>query len=130
MDSLNKIKREHNQIKNNSFPPLRFKKFQMDLDATGVHILISANFLKRGNYKVTVQNRRLLLKIKQPKNTFYFKSNSSPFEANEKDMDFDILLPNKQYQFINSILFQNNTLQIHLTKKNNAKNTMEFFEAS
>lgn len=130
MESLNKIKREHNQIKNNSFPPLRFKKFQMDLDTTGVHILISANFLKKGNYKIAVHNGRLLLKIKQPKNTFDFKRNLSLFEADEKYMNFDILLPNKQHQYINSALFENNTLQIHLTKKNKAKSRIEFVEAS
>ncbi|TGV04698.1 hypothetical protein [Flavivirga rizhaonensis] len=130
MNILNKIKKVNNQVVTHSFPPLRFKKFQMDFDTTGVHILISANFLKRGNYRISVQNGRLLLKIKQPKNTFDFKRNSSLFEANKKYLDFDILLPYKQYQYINSAQFQNNTLQIHLTKKDNAKSTMEFVEAS
>lgn len=109
---------------------MKFKKFQMDLDGTGVHILVSANFLKRGSYRITVQNGRLILKIKQPKNTFNFRSKSSEFIIDEKYIDFDILLPDKQYQFINSTQFQNNTLQIHLTKNNKANAMFKFSEAS
>ena len=130
MESPNKIKKENNKVIVNPFSSLRFRKFKMDVDASGVHILISANFIKKDNYRITVQNGRLLLKIKQFKSINDFKRNSSRFEANEKYMHFDILIPDKQYQHINSALYQNNTLRIHLTKKRSIRNTVALVEAS
>jgi len=130
MKSSDKIKKEKNQVIASLFPSLKFKKIKMDVDASGVHILISANFLKRDNYRIIVQNGRFFLKIKQLKNTFDFKSSLSKFEANQKYFHFDILIPYSQYQYINSVFFQNNTLRIHLTKKSSIRNTVSLSEAS
>lgn len=130
MESLNTIKKKNNQFRPNTSSSLRFKKFQMDFDAMGVHILISANFIKKDNYTITVQNGRLLLKINQLKSIIDFKRNSSQVGANEKYMDFDILIPDKQYHHINSALYQNNTLRIHLTKKSTIRRAVALVEAS
>ncbi|WP_136480922.1 hypothetical protein [Cognatitamlana onchidii] len=117
MESINTIKKKNNQFRPNTFSSKGFKKFKMDFDATGIHILISASFLKKENYKIEVQNGRLRLKIKCPK-------------ENEEYIDFDILLPDKRYQYINSALFENDTLQIQLTQKDNIGSYIKLVEAS
>ncbi|MDD7886251.1 hypothetical protein [Flavivirga sp. 57AJ16] len=130
MKPLNTIEKKNNQFRAKAFSSLRFKKFKMDFDTTGIRILISARFLKKENYKINVQNGRLCLKIKQPKRTFSFNNKISQFKPDERYVDFDILLPDKQYQHINSALYQNNTLRIHLTKKRNVEKAIALFEAS
>ena len=55
MEQLHKTKRKNNSRNLNFFPPLKFKKFRMKLDERGIHILISANFLKKGNLEGAIE---------------------------------------------------------------------------
>lgn len=45
-------------------------------------------------------------------------------------MDYDILLPNKDYRYINSTSFQNDKLRIHLTKEDNLGSNIKLDEDS
>lgn len=108
----NKNKNYHQRLK--SLPTLKFRKFQVNMDKTGVHILISANFLKKGNHSVRVQNGMLHLKIKRSTDLFGYANNAISQGVHDKDMDFKICLPQKKYWHINSVRFQNGNLQIHL----------------
>ncbi len=122
MEALINIKRKNNRHSVNSFPLLRFKKFQMNVDDSGVHIRLSANFLKADNHRVRVQDGMLHLKIKHPKSAHSFYGNSFAAETAERDTDLEIRLPDKRHQKINSVRFKNGILQVHLVDKNNVNN--------
>ncbi|WP_047246533.1 hypothetical protein [Maribacter thermophilus] len=123
MESLNKIKKEKHQ-RLHSFPPLRFNKFQMKLENTGIHILISANFLSKYNHAVRVQNGVLHLKIKKPKNNYDYYGGSMSYEGYEKDIDFQIRLPDKQHCHIHTVRFYHGVLKIHLSKEHKTNSTV------
>ncbi len=116
MESLNNFTKENNNLRQSHFPPLKFRKFQMNVDDSSVHILISANFLKKYNHIVTVQDGMLHLKIKQGRSASYFNENSLPLGKDEKGMDFQIRLPNTKHRLLNSVVFHNGILKIHLTE--------------
>lgn len=126
MESLNNIKKEDNNLRQNHFAPLKFRKFQIDVDDSGAHILISANFLKKYNHTVAVQDGMLHLKIKQGRSAHYSHKDSLPFGIYEKGMDFHIKLPNKQHRVLNSVLFQDGILKIHLTESNKVDDEIAF----
>tara|TARA_R110001583_G_scaffold43178_12_gene137287 strand:- start:904 stop:1311 length:408 start_codon:yes stop_codon:yes gene_type:complete len=121
MEQLHKTKRKNNSRNLNFFPPLKFKKFRMKLDERGIHILISANFLKKGNYSITVNNGVLHLKIHQPDDIYGHYGKSMPTIGYNRDMDFHISLPDKLHQHLNSVHFHKGTLKIHLTDKARAE---------
>ncbi|MBQ4913809.1 hypothetical protein J8L85_05130 [Maribacter sp. MMG018] len=129
MESLNKTKKEKHQ-RLHSFPPLRFKKFQMKLENTGVHILISANFLTKYNHSVRVQNGVLHLKIKNPKNSYDYYGGSMSYEGYGKDIDFQIRLPDKQHCHIHTVRFHHGVLKIHLSKEPKTNNTVRSAKSS
>ena len=114
MEALKTNKKKNYHQRLNSLPTLKFRKFQMNMDKTGVHILISANFLKKGNHSVRVQNGMLHLKIKRSIDLVGYANNAISQGVHDKDMDFKICLPQKKYWHINSVRFQNGNLQIHL----------------
>ncbi len=130
MTLLNNIKKENSKLSQNHFPALRFRKFQMNVDSSGVHILISANFLKKYNHTITVQNGILHLKIKQGLDAPNFHKNSLPLGIDEKLMDFHIRLPDKQHRTLNSVHFHNGILKIHLTKNKKKNHEMTLMKPS
>lgn len=123
MGPLNKTKKE-NQQRLYSFPPLRFKKFQMKLEDTGIHILISANFLTKNNHFVRVQNGVLHLRIEKPENNYDYYGGSMSYKGYEKDIDFQIRLPDKRHRHIKTVRFHNGTLKIHLSKEHKTKSSI------
>lgn len=124
----NKKKNYHQRL--NSLPTLKFRKFQMNMDKTGVHILISANFLKKGNHSVRVQNGMLHLKIKRSIDLVGYANNAISQGVHDKDMDFKICLPQKKYWHINSVRFQNGNLQIHLVDRYREGAAIKYAEPS
>ncbi|MBD1261443.1 hypothetical protein HZY62_12635 [Maribacter polysiphoniae] len=126
MESLQKTTKEKHLRRVRSFPPLRFKKFQMKLDDSGAQVLIAANFLKKGNHSVRVHNGMLHLKIKQPERIFDYTDKGTPLTRHKKDMDFQIALPNKRYRHINTIRFHNGILKVHLTGEQKERDIMKF----
>lgn len=127
MEALINIKRKNYRHSANNHSLLRFKKFQMNVDDSGVHIRLSANFLKTDNHHVRVQDGMLRLKVKRPRSAYDFYDNSVAMGASEKDFDLKIRLPDKRHQQINSVRFKNGILQVHLVVKktiDNAKRTI------
>ncbi len=117
MESINNIKIRHANSKSSWGNQLQFKKFEMNSDATGVHFSISANFLKKGNHKIKVHEGFLYLKIAHNNSAYNFNRDSQTFKAGENHFDFSLRLPDEQHQYINSVVFQNKTLKIHITKQ-------------
>ncbi|GEM_PF-3282725 len=130
MEAIKTIKKKNYRQRLNSLPPLKFKKFRMNMDQTGVNILISASFLKKGNHSLRIQNGILHLKIKQSTGPFGHANGSTSHEAHKKDMDFQIRLPHKKYRHINSVRFQNGSLQIRLSERQVTGRGFRYLEPS
>ena len=130
METLKTNKKKNNRQRLQSFPPLRFKKFQMNLDHSGVHILLSANFLKKNNHTLRVRDGQLHLKIKQPTALFGYANGSAALDGPNKDIDFQIRLPNKQYRHIKSARFQNGSLKIHLVDNYTTRASLQYTESA
>jgi len=130
MEALKTSKKKNNRQRLQSLPPLRFKKFQMNLDQSGVHILLSANFLKKNNYTLRVRDGLLHLKIKQPSALFGYANGSTLLDGPTKDIDFQIRLPHKQYRHIKSAHFQNGSLKIHLIEGFTKRATIKYGESA
>ncbi len=125
MDALKTTKKKDYKQRLNTLPPLRFKKFQMKLEESGVRILIAANFLKKNNHTLMVRDGVLHLKIKLSGDPFAYTNGSSSFAHSNKDMDFKIRLPHKRYRHINSVRFQNGSLQINLGERRLTRAALE-----
>lgn len=119
-----------NQWNSTPYPPIKFKKFQMKLEETGVHILISANFLKKGNHSVRVHQGVLFLKIGTPEGDYGHHGTYKSFKGLEKEREFRFSLPYKKHRYIQSVRFDNTDLKIHLTDKKRAGCGMTFPQAS
>jgi len=130
MESRIKTKKKNSHKRLRNFPTLGFKKFQMKLDDLGVHIIISANFLKKGNHSVRVENGVLHLKVLFPEGFYDYGRRTMSLEGYKKDMDFHIRLPDKLHRHINSVKYHNGTLKIHLTDQRKAGGVMKFPELS
>lgn len=130
MESFQKTVKEKHQRRVHSFPPLRFKKFQMKLDDNGAQIQIAANFLKKGNHSVRVHNGMLHLKIKQPEGIYDYSDKGMPLTRHKKEMDFQMALPNKRYRHIHRVRFHNGILSVHLTGKQKKRDIMKFSKPS
>ncbi|SHI64468.1 hypothetical protein SAMN04488513_101875 [Pseudozobellia thermophila] len=118
MESFYTTKKE-NHRRLHSFPPPRFQKFQMKLGNTGVHILIPPNSLTKHNHSARVQNGVLHLRIKKPKNNCAYYSRPMLYNGREKDIDFQIRLPDKGRRHINNVRFYNGAIKIRLSKEHN-----------
>lgn len=130
MEALKTTKKKNDHQRLSSLPTLKFRKFQMKVDNAGVHILISANFLKKGNHSVRIQNGILHLKIKRSTGLFGYTNGSISQGVHNKDMDFQISLPHKKYRRIDSVRFQNDCLQIHLVEQYRTGAAMKYSEPS
>ncbi|RTE54797.1 hypothetical protein EHW67_06425 [Arenibacter aquaticus] len=130
METLKTSKKKNNRQRLQSLPPLRFKKFQMNLDQSGVHILLSANFLKKNNHTLRVRDGQLNLKIKQPPALFGYANGSKVLDGPTKDIDFQIRLPHKQYRHIKSARFLNGSLKIHLVESYTTGATLKYAESA
>ncbi len=119
-----------NQWDTTSYSPFKFNKFQMKMEETGIHILISANFLKKGNHSVRVRQGTLYLKIENPERHYDPYGKYLSFEGHKKDMEFRFSLPDKKHRYIHSIRFEHPVLKIHLTDKRRARRAMTFAHAS
>ncbi|WP_339710475.1 hypothetical protein [uncultured Kriegella sp.] len=117
MESLVNIKRKYNRHTVNSSSLLRFKKFEMNVDGTAVHIRLSAHFLETDNYQVQVKDGVLHLKIKYPVGTRGSHKNSFKTDTAQRDIDLEIRLPDRRHKKINSVRFKNGILQVHLVQK-------------
>jgi len=117
MEALKTTKKKNYLKRRNSLPPLKFKKFWMNMDKTGVNILISASFLKKSNHSLRIQNGILHLKIEQSAGPVGHANGSTAHEVQKKYMGFQIRLPHKKYRHINSVRFHNGSLQIHLSER-------------
>lgn len=130
MEAIKTTKKKNYHRRLKSLPPLKFKKFQMKMDNLGVHILISANFLKKGNHSIRIQNGILLLKIKQATGLFGHAIDSFSQKDPFKDMDFQISLPHKKFRHIKSVRYQNGSLQIHLSDRQGSRDGIGYVEPS
>lgn len=126
MEAIKTTKKKNYHRRLNSYLPLKFKKFQMQMDNFGVHILISANFLKKGNHSLKIQNGILHLKIKQATGLFGYAIDSASQKDQYKDMDFQISLPHKKFRHINSVRYQNGSLQIHLSDRQGSRDGIKY----
>lgn len=130
METLKTSKKKNNRQRLQSLPLLRFKKFQMNLDQSGVHILLSANFLKKNNHTLRVRDGQLHLKIKQPSTLFGYTNGGTALDGPTKDIDFQIRLPNKQYRYIKSARFLNGSLKIHLVEGYTRGASLKYVESA
>ncbi len=130
MEAIKTTKKKNYHRRLKSLPPLKFKKFQMKMDNFGVHILISANFLKKGNHSIRILNGVLHLKIKKATGLFGHAIDSFSQKDPFKDMDFQISLPHKKYRHINSVHLQNGSLQIHLVDRYSTGAAIKYSEPS
>ncbi len=113
MKPLNSFK-ENNKHHINSLATVPLKKIQMNLDDNGVKVRIFADCLKKGNHTVIVQDGMLYLKVKPFASTYDFYRNPFLAQSFEKDMDFQIRLPGKQYRYLHAMRFHKGVLEVRV----------------
>ena len=129
MGLVNNIEVKNRNSRLSTHPQLRFKKFRMNIDPNGVCIHIEAPFLGYSKHWITVEEGILYLKIERPRDIPNFQGDLQDFKSNKKHLDFQIALPDKQYQHLDTVGFRTNSLKIRITRENRKK-SKELIEPS